>query len=112
MTELERTQTGPYRVSNSYRLDEIRAMKDRGDIQTFLQDLGSLFAEYPVKQVIPEEDVMLRNGNYLTYPSAELGREMGQIFRMQTSDGKLAGLYRVTELLEDQTRLRAYKMFV
>lgn len=112
MTELQRTQTGPYRISESLRLDEIRSLVQQGRVQDFLQDLTALFQDLPVKQVIPEEDLMLRNGNYLTYPAAEVGSQMGQVFRMQTSDGALAGLYKVTELLGDRTRLRAYKMFV
>lgn len=112
MLSLERVQTGPYRVEDSYRIDEIRTLQQQGRSAEFLQDLNALFMELAVKQVIPEEDILLRNGNYLTYPAAEVGAQMGQVFRMQTSDGKLAGLYRVTELLGEQTRLRAYKMFV
>jgi len=112
MLSLERVQTGPYRVEDSYRIDEIRTLQQQGRSAEFLQDLNALFMDLAVKQVIPEEDILLRNGNYLTYPAAEVGAQMGQVFRMQTSDGKLAGLYRVTELLGEQTRLRAYKMFV
>lgn len=112
MTELERTQSGPYRVEQSLRIDEIRARMQEGRTEAFLQDLNSLFADLPCKQVIPEEDAMLRNGNYLTYPAEEIGSVLGQEYRMLTSDGALAGLYRVTELLGDRTRMRAYKMFV
>lgn len=112
MRSLERTQTGPYHVKESYRIDEIRSMMQHGQAAAFLQDLNSLFADLAVKRVISEEDILLLNGNYLTYPASEVGAELNQIFRMQTSDGKLAGLYKVTELLGDQTRLRAYKMFV
>lgn len=112
MKSLVRTRSGPYKLEESVSLDEIRSMMQAGNSEGFLQDLSSLFADLPVKQVIPEEDIMLCNGNYLTYASEEIGRELGQIFRMQTSDGKLAGLYKVSELLEGETRLRAYKMFV
>ena len=112
MTKLERTQSGPYHVSESYRIDEIRALANAGQSAVFLQDLSSLFEDLPCKQVIPKEDAMLRNGNYLTYPAAEIGSVMGQEYRMLTSDGEFVGLYRVTELLGDMTRMRAYKMFV
>lgn len=112
MTALERTQTGPYRVEDSYRIDEIRSMVQAGQTERFLQDLNSLFEDLPCKQVIPEEDAMLRNGNYLTYPASEIGSTIGQEFRMLTSGGEFVGLYRVTELLGDRTRMRSYKMFV
>ncbi len=112
MTALERTQTGPYKLADSYKIDEIRTMMRAGEPEKFLQDLSSLFADLPCKQVIPEEDAMLRNGNYLTYPASEIGSNLGQEFRMLTSDGEFVGLYKVTELLGDMTRMRSYKMFV
>ena len=112
MTSLERTKTGPYQVENSYRIDEIREMMRAGEPEKFLQDLSSLFEDLPCKQVIPEEDAMLRNGNYLTYPASEIGNTLGQEVRMYTSDGEFVGLYKVTELLGDMTRMRSYKMFV
>ncbi len=112
MTALERTQTGPYKLADSYKIDEIRTMMRAGEPEKFLQDLSSLFEDLPCKQVIPEEDAMLRNGNYLTYPASEIGSTLGQEFRMLTSDGEFVGLYKVTELLGDMTRMRSYKMFV
>lgn len=112
MTALERTQTGPYKLADSYKIDEIRTMMRAGEPEKFLQDLSSLFEDLPCKQVIPEEDAMLRNGNYLTYPAAEIGSTLGQEFRMLTSNGEFVGLYKVTELLGDMTRMRSYKMFV
>ena len=112
MTALERTKTGPYTLADSYRIDEIREMMRAGRADKFLQDLSSLFENLPCKQVIPEEDAMLRNGNYLTYPASEIGSSLGQEFRMLTSDGEFVGLYKVTELLGDMTRIRSYKMFI
>ena len=87
-------------------------MMRAGEPEKFLQDLSSLFEDLPCKQVIPEEDAMLRNGNYLTYPASEIGNTLGQEVRMYTSDGEFVGLYKVTELLGDMTRMRSYKMFV
>lgn len=112
MTALERTRTGPYTLENSYKIDEIRTMMRAGEPEKFLQDLSSLFEDLPCKQVIPEEDAMLRNGNYLTYPASEIGNTLGQEVRMYTSDGEFVGLYKVTELLGDMTRMRSHKMFV
>ena len=113
MTALERTASGPYRVENSFRIDELKSLMQQKRQKEFLTDLDELFAEYPSKTVIPEEDILLRNGNYLTYNAAEIPPIIGQTVRMYTSDGGFVGLYQVTELpAPGRVRLRAYKMFV
>ena len=112
MTSLERTASGPYRVENSLPIDTIRQLVQTGSLAECVPDLNSLFADLPYKQVIAAEDGMLRNGNYLTYPMREVPGQVGQLYRMLTSDGALAGLYRITEVVGEKNRLRAYKMFV
>jgi tRNA pseudouridine55 synthase len=117
MTNLERTASGPYRVEDSYRIEELKAMMQRGETARFLTGLDQLFAEHPEKKVIPSEDIYLRNGNPLTYaeteimaPEGTLG--LGGLVRMYLSDETFAGLYKVTERSDGTVRLQAYKMFV
>ena len=112
MTSLERTASGPYRVENSLPIDTIRQLVQTGSLAECVTDLNSLFADLPYKQVIAAEDSMLRNGNYLTYPMSDVPGQVGRLYRMLTSDGALAGLYRITEVVGEKNRLRAYKMFV
>ena len=130
MTKLIRTQCGPYRVENSVTLSQMEALKKAGDL-SFIQDLSSLFAHLPVYRVAVEEDLMLQNGNYLTYGVSHLEQyckgklHLHDQLRMELSDGTLAGLYEVTEVFgkdssvcrkrgipEDALRIRALKMFV
>lgn len=112
MTALERTASGPYRIENSYRIEELKERMTNGQSEQFLTPLDKLFEELPAKQVIPEENILLKNGNYLTYGPEEIPPRIGQQVRMYTSDGGFAGLYKVTELPQGKVRLRAYKMFV
>ncbi|MCF0135749.1 MAG: tRNA pseudouridine(55) synthase TruB [Lachnospiraceae bacterium] len=116
MSALERTGCGPYRVEESFTLKQIEVMMQEDRRDEFLVDLGTLFAHLPAWQVIPEEDILLLSGNYLTYPSDCIDGREGDAVRMLLSDGRLAALYRISEhpILEGvpHTRLRAYKMFV
>ena len=112
MTELERTASGPFRVEKSFRIEELKGLMAQGRSDEFLTGLDELFMDLPLKQVIPEEDAMLRNGNYLTYSPREVPPVLGQEVRMYTSSGEFAGLYRVAELPDGPVRLKAHKMFV
>lgn len=130
MTSLVRTQSGPYRIEDSLKLSQVEALVREGK-RDFITDLSTLFADLPAYRVQPEEDLMLRNGNYLTYGAAHLldetGKELqvGDQVRMELSSGELAGLYEVTEsfaagskealkrdIPDAALRLRAFKMFV
>ena len=130
MVSLTRTKSGPYRIEESLKLSQVEERVKSGDMN-FIMDLSSLFADLPAFRVTPEEDLMLTNGNYLTYGVSELEEKCGKRLkvgdrvRMELSDSSLAGLYEVTEAFsahsgsvkkrgigEDALRLRAYKMFV
>lgn len=116
MQSLIRLSSGPYTLDKAYTLKEIETMVKAGQMERFLTDLNTLFEEYPVYRVIPKEDILLKSGNFLTYPCETIDGEDGSMVRMQLSDGYLAALYRVSEhlVLDDVpcVRLRAYKMFV
>jgi tRNA pseudouridine55 synthase len=114
MTSLVRTRTGPYRLEEAMTLKELEALVKAGKKDQVITDLNTLFEDLPVWKVVPEEEIFLLNGNYLTYPAEKVPGEVGDLWRMQTSDGHLAGLYKISQVLENGTmkRLRAYKMFV
>lgn len=114
MTALVRTRTGPYRLEEALTLKELESLVKEGKKDQVVTDLNTLFEDLPVWKVIPEEDIFLLNGNYLTYPADKVPGKIGDVWRMQTSDGHLAGLYKISQILEGGTmkRLRAYKMFV
>lgn len=116
MKSLIRTASGPYRIEDAYTLKEIEAMVQEGRTEEFLTDLSVMFEDLPMIRVIEKEDLFLRSGNFLTYPSGAVDGAMGDMVRMHLSSGELAALYRVSEFLEidgvPHTRLRAFKMFV
>ena len=130
MTSLIRTQCGPYRIEKSLKLSQVEAKVKAGE-KDFIEDLSSLFSGLPAFRVKAEEDIMLMNGNYLTYGKGFLkavcGKELsiGDQIRMELSTGELAGLYEVKEqfsreshqarkrqIEDDALRLVAFKMFV
>ncbi|MBO6158338.1 MAG: hypothetical protein J6P72_03625, partial [Firmicutes bacterium] len=110
---------------DSLTLSQIEGMVQKGETG-FLTDLSTLFKELPVIRVPAEEDILLRNGNYLTYPASVIASQSGQRpcegdrVRMELSDGTLAGLYRISEIFpegkrsirEEAVRVTAFKMFV
>lgn len=116
MKSLIRTASGPYKIEDAYTLKEIETMVKEGRTSEFLTDLTVMFEDLPSIRVLENEDLYLRSGNFLTYPSEEVKAEMGDPVRMHLSGGELAALYKVSEYLEidgkAHTRLRAFKMFV
>ncbi len=129
MTSLIRTRCGPYSIKQSLKLSQVEAKVKAGE-KDYIEDLSSLFSDLPAFRVSKEEDLMLMNGNYLTYGKAYLqsvcGKELNlkDQIRMELSTGELAGLYEVKELFpegstqakkrqirDDALRLVAFKMF-
>ncbi|MBQ7059877.1 MAG: tRNA pseudouridine(55) synthase TruB [Firmicutes bacterium] len=130
MTSLVRTKCGPYTIEKSLKLSQVEARVKAGE-KDFIEDLSSLFSDLPAFRVKEEEDLMLMNGNYLTYGKSYLkavcGRDLtiGDQVRMELSTGELAGLYTVSQqfsadssqarkrqIKDDALRLVAFKMFV
>lgn len=116
MESLCREKTGPYSLEDAYTLEELEELAREGNTKACIQDLNSLFASLPVVRVPREDEAYLESGNYLTYPSEEVGGNIGDLCRMQTQDGRLLALYRISETArrggKDCKRLRAYKMFI
>lgn len=116
MTSLCREKNGPYSLEEAYTLEEVEQLVKNGQKEACIKDLKSLFQDLSVVHVPMEDAAYLDSGNFLTYPEEEVQGNIGDLCRMETPDGKLRALYRITETTTRKgkacKRLRAYKMFV
>ena len=116
MDALCREKTGPYSLEDSYTLEDLEKLAAKGKTDTCVQDLNTLFVSLPIVRVPKEDVAYLESGNYLTYPKENVEGQIGDICRMQTEDGRLLALYRISETAyrggQECKRLRAYKMFI
>jgi len=105
MSELRRSKTENFDISDAKTLEELREMSD-DDIGNCIMELDSIFTEYPALKLKSEADCYLRNGNRL-YPSNFEEFITGDIYRIYYSDGSFGALY---ECCEDY--LKPLKMFL
>jgi tRNA pseudouridine55 synthase len=105
MSELRRTKTENFDVSEAKTLENLREMSD-DNIGDCILELDSIFSEYPSLRLKAEADCYLKNGNRLYASNFEEFCD-GDIYRIYFSDGTFGALY---EPCEDY--LKPVKMFL
>jgi len=70
MESLVRRRVGPFKLEEAFTLDEIRAMKEAGTLETMaLRRVDELFTDYEAVYLdSPESEKALNNGNKLSLP--------------------------------------------
>ncbi len=115
MKQLLRTQTGPFYLDGSRRMDEIEALCAEGRVQEILLPTDSLFLQMDAVLLSPEAEKLVRNGNPL--PESVMkscGRERVSAretagARMYAADGTFLAIYEYSPAKKDW---RARKMFL
>lgn len=118
MEHLVRTRADRFRVEESWRLDEIEQLRDRGELEKIICPLEEALASYPALWTLPEGDKAMKNGNPCFAQQidwkrsgtvkGEAARE-GKRSRMYDSSGRFAGVY---EYREDRHWWKPWKMFM
>lgn len=110
MTSLVRESACGFSLKESYTLDELRALAEKGEIEKTLLSTESLFVTYKEVKVSAEQAKRFANGGAL---STERIREKpaltdGEICRVKSPQGIFMGLAR----FDEQSReLKIYKQF-
>lgn len=67
MTALERTRSGQFSKDMAYTLDEIAAIRDRGELDSILIPVDSVFLELPAMIMTDELEKKILNGNFISW---------------------------------------------
>lgn len=65
MTKLQRTQVGPFGISEAYTLQEVQRLAEANRLEEIIQSVDSVFEAYRAFRVLPQGSKMLHNGNKL-----------------------------------------------
>ena len=93
MESLLRTRAGIFSADDSLRLDEVRSLMERGELESRLMPVDEVFAAYPKVLMDAGQQKYLENGNRL--PAGDI--PAGGRVRVYDSGGHFAGLYECRE---------------
>jgi len=62
MSELIRTQSGQFRLEDSYTLEQLERAKEDGTLQNYLTPLEDLFSQHPSVTVSGRDEIFAKNG--------------------------------------------------
>ena len=67
MTSLERTMSGQFAKESACTLDEIVAIRDRGELDSILIPVDSVFSDLPAMIMTDELEKKILNGNFISW---------------------------------------------
>lgn len=71
MNTLERTQSGPFTLADSYTADELTGMKDTGTLNSALISTDAVFSDYPQIILNEKQTRSITNGIRMSYKGIE-----------------------------------------
>lgn len=110
MTSLVREEACGFTLKESYTLDELRALSERGEIEKTLLSTESLFVTYKEVKVSGEQAKRFANGGALSVDRIRVKPEMldANIYRVKSPDNTFMGL----GIFDEKSReLKIYKQF-
>jgi len=111
MSALVRTRSGPFTLEQALTLEEVEAAVAAGTIAANLLPLQSALPHL-TRHTIPEVlERRVHNGMDLTIKRVLPNVQVGTLLRIETRAGVLLALYRVTEIVEGETRTKPEKVF-
>ena len=97
MSSLKRIKACGFDISDSYTLNEIEDMKDKGLLEQIVRPLDELFP-YEKIQCKKEGNILLENGNKIPFEVANVPEtKIDELVCMYHSDGRFAGLFKVND---------------
>jgi len=93
MTELIRTQSGQFKLEDSYTLEELERAKEEGRLQDCLTPLEDLFSQYKDVTVSGKDEILAKNGGA---PRMN-GLSEGETYRVFSSDEEFLSLSQVRD---------------
>jgi len=101
MSELIRTQSGQFRLEDSYTLEQLKRAKEDGTLQNYLTPLEDLFSQHTRVTVSGRDEIFAKNGGnpkvngQLTIDNGQLME--GEICRVFSESGEFLSLSEVKD---------------
>ncbi len=112
MTNLCRTEACGFTLEACRSLDELKALKEQGKIDSAVTDIESLFSVYPELEISAAQSKRFSNGGALDLGRTRLRNNLPedkQVFRVREIDGKFLGLGIVDS---GNNTMKIYKLFL
>lgn len=111
MSELLRTKSGPFDLSQALTFEALEEHVKNGTIAEVLLPMQAALPHLP-QNVIPEVlERRVNNGRELTIKRQIPGAEIGSLVRIESRAGKLLALYRVAEITDGELHTLPEKVF-
>lgn len=111
MIGLRRVEACGFSIDDCITLDELRELKEQGELSRALRSAESLFSDYPVLYISPMQAKRFSNGGALDISRTAL-REKDpsdkQIFRVRENTAGFLGLGIISK---DKNQIKNYKLF-
>lgn len=111
LTGLRRVEACGFSIDDCITLDELRELKEQGELSRALRSAESLFSDYPVLYISPMQAKRFSNGGALDISRTAL-REKDpsdkQIFRVRENTAGFLGLGIISK---DKNQIKNYKLF-
>lgn len=109
METLVRTRSGPFRIEESYRLEELQEKTEKGELSQTLIPIDVLFSQYQKVQIRQELEARLKNGNPFSIPGMQTRFSDQEYVRVYDSAGDFAAIYKY---IQENRQFRTVKMFL
>ncbi len=109
MTSLDRTGACGFSIEESFTLDELKELAEKGELESAVRTCESLFEEYPELIVSDAQAKRFSNGGELDRGRTALRQRecpQGEILRVKSRDGKFLGL----GVIKDE-KIKIFKLF-
>ena len=111
MTGLRRVEACGFSIDDCLTLDELKELKEQGELSKALRSAESLFSDYPVLYISPMQAKRFSNGGALDISRTALREkdpEDKQIFRVRENTAGFLGLGIISK---EKNQIKIYKLF-
>ena len=111
MTGLRRVEACGFSIDDCFTLDELKELKEQGELSKALRSAESLFSDYPVLYISPMQAKRFSNGGALDVSRTflrEKNPEDKQIFRVRENTAGFLGLGIFSK---EKNQIKIYKLF-
>lgn len=109
MESLVRTQSGAFKIEDSYRLSVLQKKMESGELEGLLTPVDAVFSKYKKIQIGKEQENRLKNGNpfYLSNEKEKLPDQ--EYVRVYDPAGNFTAIYKY---VQEDDRFHTVKMFL
>jgi tRNA pseudouridine55 synthase len=111
MSHLVRIRSGPFHLEMAHNLDTLEAFQEAGKIKDLLLSASAAVMHFPAYKISEKQEKRVLNGREMTFPRLHDNLAPGDRIRVESFSGSLLGIYRVTEIDENNIYTKPEKVF-